>query len=193
MKLNDGYIYDYIERGDLVIEPLDIDVGKGDKITQIEESKQIQPASVDIRLGNSLEVYNDVDKIDVKNMPEPDEIRTGEELILKPKEFALASTVEWFEIPDYLAAEVKGRSSVGRAGFHIHTAGWVDPDFKGEITLELVNHTTADVTLYSGMRIGQIVFDYLIEPAVVGYGDKDGSKYQGQKGPTASRLDKDFQ
>ncbi len=192
MKLSDGGIYQRLMDGTLEITPLDLNEELPTVKEQIDASSQIQPASVDLRLGDSLRVYEDIDVIDTQEMPEPDEVRTGETLRLNSGEFALASTKETVCVPDDLSAEVKGRSSVGRAGFHIHTAGWVDPGFEGQITLELVNHAPAPVILHADMRICQIVFDTLDEPAVTAYGDKPDAKYQGQTGPTASRLNRDF-
>lgn len=191
MKLSDGDICGRLHSGELKIEPLDVNEQLNIE-KQIEQSEQIQPASVDLSLGDTLRVYNDVDVIDTQDMPEPDDTRTGERLELQPGEFAIASTKETIQIPNDLSAEVKGRSSVGRAGFHVHTAGWVDPGFTGQITLELANHTNATVVLYEGMRVCQMVFDTLSSPAVVGYGEKSDAKYQGQTGPTASRLNEDW-
>lgn len=191
MKLSDGGIFEQLRKGNIKIEPLDVDLHK-DMEEQIYNSKQIQPASVDLRLDSELLVYNDIEEIDTKNMPEPDERRTGSELYLNEGEFALASTKEHLRIARNISAEVKGRSSVGRAGFHIHTAGWVDPGFEGDITLELVNHAPATVRLHEDMRICQVVFDEISSPAIRAYGEKKDAKYQGQKGATASRLQEDF-
>lgn len=172
-----------------IMNHLETDLG----ITPIDVEEQVQPASVDLRLQGELHVFEQSDEpLDTREEAEPEEVRTGEELILYPGEFAIASTVEEVEIPDYLSAEVKGRSSIGRLGFHIHTAGWVDPGFEGQITLELVNHSPRPVILHSDMRVCQIVFNMLSSPAETPYGEKANSKYQGQKGPTASRIDQDF-
>ena len=194
MRLSDKSIVKKLMSGEISIEPLDWDESEGSIKEQIIASDQIQPASVDLRLSNELRIYDKdkIDIIDTKNMPEPDEIRSGEELILNDGEFALASTIETVRISNKYDAEIKGRSSIGRAGSHIHTAGWVDPGFEGQITLELINHAPCPVKLYEGMRIGQIVFGELKEPALVGYGDQKDSKYQNQKGATASRIDEDF-
>lgn len=194
MKLSDGEIYNRLKNGNLEISTTDIDFHSNKDIKDIvDDSKQLQPASVDLKLEGELRVYNDIDFIDVQSMPEPDDVRRGDEIILKQGEFALASTRETVRIPNDLSAEVKGRSSVGRAGFHIHTAGWVDPGFEGQITLELVNHAPAPVKLHKDMRICQIVFDTLDSSVVSGYGDKPDAKYQNQSGPTASRLNQDFE
>ena len=114
--------------------------------------------------------------------------------ILHPGEFVLASTTEHIEIPDDIVARLEGKSSLGRIGLLIHsTAGYVDPGWKGHLTLELSNVANLPVTLYSGMKIGQISFLRLTSPAENLYGSKNlGSKYQGQTQPTASRIHVDF-
>jgi len=199
MVLSDEGILKSIAKNEIEIEPLDIgpiNEGMTEPLikSQIEKSSQIQPASVDLKLGNKLLVYNEgIENIDIKNIPEPDEVREGNELVLKSGEFALASTKERIKIPNNIYAEIKGRSSIGRAGFHIHTAGWVDPGYDGQITLELVNHSPADITLYEDMRICQIIFGLLETPAKIGYGEQKDSKYQNQEGPTPSKIDKDFE
>lgn len=193
MRLSDEGIVKKLISGEIEIKPIDWSESDGTIEEQIMNSSQIQPASVDLRLDNELRLYGqNVDIIDTKNMPEPDEIRRGEELILNSGEFALASTKETVRIPNDFDAEIKGRSSIGRAGSHIHTAGWVDPGFEGQVTLELINHSPAPVKLYEGMRICQIVFGELKSPALIGYGDQPDSKYQNQQGATASKIDEDF-
>ncbi len=194
MRLSDQGIVNELINERIVIEPIDWENDPDKNIEQqIKESSQIQPASVDLRIDNELRLYDEkIDVIDTKNMPEPDKIRRGEELILHSGEFALASTKETVKIPNDFDAEIKGRSSIGRAGSHIHTAGWVDPGFEGQVTLELINHTSSSVKLYEGMRICQIVFGRLESPALIGYGDQKDSKYQHQKGATASKIDEDF-
>ena len=195
MRLSDQGIVNELIKGNIVIDPIDWDNDKDKSIKQqIVDSSQIQPASVDLRLGDELRLYDEeLEVIDTKNMPTPDEVRKGKELVLNSGEFALASTKETVKIPNDFDAEIKGRSSIGRAGSHIHTAGWVDPGFEGQVTLELINHASAPVKLYEGMRICQIVFGRLESPALVGYGDQKDSKYQNQKGATASKIDEDFE
>ncbi len=195
MRLSDQGIINELIKGRIVIDPIDWENDTSKTIKeQIEDSIQIQPASVDLRLGNELRLYDeDLEIIDTKDMPDPDEIRQGEELVLNSGEFALASTKETVKIPNDFDAEIKGRSSIGRAGSHIHTAGWVDPGFEGQVTLELINHASSPVKLYEGMRICQIIFGRLESPALIGYGDQKDSKYQHQKGATASRIDEDFE
>ena len=159
----------------------------------------IQPASVDVHLDkrilvfrNSRRPYIDV-RQDLSDLTEMEEI--GEQpFILHPGEFVLGSTLETIEIPEDLVARLEGKSSLGRIGLLIHsTAGYVDPGWKGRLTLELSNVANLPVTLYHGMKIGQISFLQLSTPADIPYGSPElGSKYQGQTVPTASRAFRDF-
>lgn len=193
MVLSDEGIVKSIDNNEIEIEPLDLDFSYSTVEEQIKNSSQVQPASVDLKLGDKLLVYDrNIDMIDIKNIPEPNQVREGSELVLKSGEFALASTKERVKIPNNIYAEIKGRSSIGRAGFHIHTAGWVDPGYDGQITLELVNHSPSSITLYEDMRICQIIFGLLETPAKIGYGQQSDSKYQNQSGPTPSKIDEDF-
>ncbi len=159
----------------------------------------IQPASVDVHLDkrilvfrNSRRPFIDV-RQDLSDLTEMEEI--GEQpFILHPGEFVLGSTLETIEIPEDLVARLEGKSSLGRIGLLIHsTAGYVDPGWKGRLTLELSNVANLPVTLYHGMKIGQISFLQLSTPADIPYGSPElGSKYQGQTVPTASRAFRDF-
>lgn len=123
------------------------------------EREQVQPASVDIRLGNTFSIVEDsptgiitLDKeIKYKTI-------TSDTYVLLPNQFVLATTMEYFELPDDLTAFVEGRSSLGRMGLFIQNAGWVDPGFKGEITLELYNVNRCAIELKAGRRVGQLVF-----------------------------------
>src|SRR5690606_10251661 len=116
-------------------------------------------------------------------------IDEGAAFTLHPGEFALGSTVERVRVPPDLVARVEGRSSIGRIAVVVHaTAGFIDPGFDGEITLELSNLGRCAVKLYPGMRISQVVFHTMTSPAERPYGPSRGSKYQGQTGPVASRL-----
>jgi dCTP deaminase len=130
--------------------------------------------------------------------PQPDltELLTvgdDEPFILHPGEFVLGQTVEWVELPDDLVARLEGRSSLGRIGLLIHsTAGYIDPGFRGTVTLELSNVANLPIALYFGMRIGQISFFRMSSPVERPYGSKElGSKYQGQREPTASAIHAD--
>jgi dCTP deaminase len=149
------------------------------------EERQIQPASVDIRLGNSFCVIESGSSSILK-MDSQAQYRsiTDETFLLLPGQFVLASTLEYFRLPDDLTAFVEGRSSIGRLGLFIQNAGWVDPGFEGEITLELYNASNSAIELISGRRIGQLVFAQLDESAENPY----RGKYQGQRAATGSRI-----
>jgi dCTP deaminase len=122
------------------------------------------------------------------------EIEGDTPFMLHPGEFVLASTLEHIELPGDLVARLEGKSSLGRIGLLIHsTAGYVDPGWKGHLTLELSNVANLPVTLYRGMKIGQITFARMTTPADNLYGSPAlGSKYQGQTSPTASRIFREF-
>ena len=171
------------------------------KITGIrDEAQQIQPASVDLRLSAEFLIYKpaQVACLDPRK-PETLVLATervgvaeGEGFILHPGEFALGSTVERVAIPNDLVARVDGRSSVGRLAVVVHaTAGFIDPGFVGEITLELSNIGRIPVRLYPGMRIAQIVFQTMTSAAERPYGAARGSHYLDQQGPQASRISLD--
>ena len=156
----------------------------------------VQPASVDMRLGrqllvfqNHLEPYIDV-KQDLAHLTAPVEIDEVNPFVLHPGEFVLGMTLEYVELPDDLVGRLDGKSSLGRLGLVVHsTAGFVDPGWRGNLTLELSNLATLPILLYSGMKASQISFMRLTSPAEQPYGSKGlGSKYQGQLGPTASRF-----
>ena len=154
------------------------------KITPLEK-EQIQPASVDIRLGDTFSVVEDSSQglITMK-----DEIHykvfKSNTYVLLPHQFVLATTMEYVELPDNLTAFVEGRSSLGRMGLFIQNAGWVDPGFRGEITLELYNANRCAIELKCGRRVGQLVFAQMDDIALNPY----NGKYQGQIGATGSRV-----
>ena len=187
MVLSDRSIKEALHEGRIVLRPLD--------------PADIQPASVDLHLDRKVLVFSNSRQpyIDVKeSMDEltemveiPDEKHP---FILHPGEFVLGSTIEHIELPDDLVARLEGKSSLGRIGLVIHsTAGFVDPGWKGNLTLELSNLARLPITLYYGMKIGQISFLRLTTPAERLYGSESlGSKYQGQTEPTASRSHRDF-
>ena len=114
--------------------------------------------------------------------------------MLHPGEFVLGSTLERICVPDDLVGRVEGKSSLGRLGLLIHsTAGFIDAGFDGHITLELANVASLPITLYPGMKIGQVSFMQMTTPADNPYGNgASGSKYQGQRGPTPSRYFENF-
>ena len=174
MILSDQTIRKLLQEGSLSISPL--------------EDEQIQPASVDIRLGNTFSIVEDTPDgiITMEN-----EIRyntiTADTYLLLPGQFVRATTMEYFRLPDNLTAFVEGRSSLGRMGLFIQNAGWVDPGFEGEITLELFNANRCAIRLQAGRRVGQLVFAQMDAPALVPY----QGKYQGQRGATGSRVFQD--
>lgn len=154
------------------------------KISPIEEG-QVQPASVDIRLGNTFSIVEDSPSgiITLENEIKYKTITT-DTYILLPNQFVLATTMEYFDLPNDLTAFVEGRSSLGRMGLFIQNAGWVDPGFKGEITLELYNANRCAIELKAGRRVGQLVFAKMDGEALNPY----NGKYQGQTGATGSRV-----
>lgn len=149
------------------------------------EKDQIQPASVDVRLGDTFCIVEDSPngKITLENEILYRTIKT-DTYILLPGQFVLATTMEYLKLPDDLTAFVEGRSSLGRMGLFIQNAGWVDPGFKGEITLELFNANRCAIELKAGRRVGQLVFAKLDEVALNPY----SGKYQDQRGATGSRV-----
>jgi dCTP deaminase len=161
----------------------------------------IQPSSVDLHVDSQFRVFANsrYPYIDVR-APMPDltelvEVQGTEPFILHPGEFVLGSTRERVRLPDDLVARLEGKSSLGRLGLLIHsTAGYVDPGWDGYLTLELSNVANLPITIYPGMKIGQISFFRLSTPAEVPYGSgQTRSKYQGQRGPTASRFFEEFE
>ncbi len=176
MILSDRTIRELIRKGELSIDPF--------------EDSLIQCSSVDLRLGPEVVRFRKGDVIDVKKPVENVVKESLEEGILeiKPKEFLLATTLEYVKLPPTVTAFVEGRSSLGRLGLFIENAGWVDAGFEGQITLELYNANEVPIRLYVGMRICQLVFAKLDrEPERVYRG-----KYSGQRGATPSRIYKDF-
>ena len=171
MILSDCTIQKMLEQGRLSIHPL--------------EEGQIQPASVDIRLGNTFSIVEDTSGgiIDLEKEIKYKTI-TADTYLLFPGQFVLATTMEYFSLPDDLTAFVEGRSSLGRMGLFIQNAGWVDPGFEGEITLELFNANRCAIELRAGRRVGQLVFAQLDASARNPY----RGKYQGQRGATGSRV-----
>lgn len=171
MILSDKTILKMIEEGTLKISPI--------------EEGQVQPASVDIRLGNTFSIVEDSPSgiITLENEIKYKTITT-DTYILLPNQFVLATTMEYFDLPNDLTAFVEGRSSLGRMGLFIQNAGWVDPGFKGEITLELYNANRCAIELKAGRRVGQLVFAKMDSEALNPY----NGKYQGQTGATGSRV-----
>ena len=187
MVLSDRDIRAEITAGRIVIDPF------------IPEA--VQPSSVDLHLDRRFRVFRNsrypfIDvRADQPELTELVEIGGDDPFILHPGEFVLGSTFERVELPNDLVARLEGKSSLGRLGLLIHsTAGYVDPGWEGNLTLELSNVANLPITLYDGMKIGQISFQRLSSPAEVGYGDASiGSKYRGQRDPTASLYHRDFE
>jgi dCTP deaminase len=160
----------------------------------------LQPASIDVRLDRHIRVFNGHSHTHINPAEEqPDLTRLvrvpdGEPFVLHPGQFVLASTYERVSLPDDLAARLEGKSSLGRLGLVTHsTAGFIDPGFEGHVTLELSNLATLPIKLWPGMKIGQLAVFQMTSPAEHPYGSAvRGSRYQGQRGPTASRSWKDF-
>ena len=186
MILSDGDIRKELAAGRIVIEPFD--------------AADVQPSSVDLHVDRTFRVFANsrYPFIDVRQ-PMPDltevvEILDDDPFILHPGEFVLGSTLERVALPDDLVARLEGKSSLGRLGLLIHsTAGYVDPGWDGYLTLELSNVANLPITIYPGMKIGQISFFRLSSPAEVPYGaEGTRSKYQGQRGPTPSRFFEEF-
>src|SRR5881227_1469693 len=186
MVLSDRTIARLLREGRIVIEPYD--------------ESLLQPSSVDVRVDRFFRVFhnNRYPFIDVKQEQEDltdlVEIDDDTPFMLHPGEFVLGSTLERVRLPDDMVARLEGKSSLGRLGLLIHsTAGYVDPGWDGYLTLELSNVANLPITIYPGMKIGQISFFRLTSPAERPYGSKGrGSKYQGQRGPTASRFFEEF-
>src|ERR1700741_4222971 len=156
----------------------------------------LQPSSIDVRLDRYFRVFNNTRYTHIDPSQQQDALTSlveavdEEPFVLHPGEFVLGSTFEAVDLPDDLAGRVEGKSSLGRLGLLNHsTAGFVDPGWDGHITLELSNVNTIPITLYPGMRIGQLSFFRLSSPAERPYGTPGvGSSYQGQSGPTPSRY-----
>jgi len=161
----------------------------------------VQPSSVDLHLDRRFRVFRNsrypfIDvRADQPELTELVEISGDDPFILHPGEFVLGSTFERVQLPNDLVARLEGKSSLGRLGLLIHsTAGYVDPGWEGNLTLELSNVANLPITLYDGMKIGQISFQRLSSPAEVAYGEASiGSKYRGQRDPTASLYHRDFE
>ena len=203
MVLSDRDIKERLKDGSLVIEGVNLDV-------------QLGPSSVDLRLGTRFRLFKNSDHpmIDPANYHDTlikiwnEEGIKHEEcvytrlyesdkpFIIHPGDFVLAAIKEYIEIPNDLVARLEGRSSLGRLGLMVHsTAGYIDPGFKGHITLELANVGKLPIKLYPGMRLSQVVLEKMSSPVENPYGTKDGSKYQNEGGATSSRIniDKDIE
>jgi dCTP deaminase len=184
--LSDRTMREQLAAGRIVIDPFD--------------DSLVQPSSIDVRIANLFRVFRNhtagvIDvKLDLSELTELIEIPLDGVFMLHPGEFVLGSTYERIALPNDLVARIEGKSSLGRLGLLIHsTAGFIDAGFDGHITLELANVASLPITLYPGMKIGQVSFMEMTSPADNPYGTgASGSKYQGQKGPTPSRYFENF-
>ena len=181
MLLSDKDIKAQITSGRIQLEP--------------EALEMIQPSSIDVRLDRFFRLFDNHRYAHIDPAEEQEEltrfveVSADEAFVLHPGEFVLGSTYENVTLPDDIAARLEGKSSLGRLGLLTHsTAGFVDPGFTGHVTLELSNVATLPIKLWPGMKIGQLCFFQLSSPSENPYGsEKYGSRYQGQRGPTASR------
>ena len=181
MLLSDKDIRAQIEAGRIGLDPLSIEL--------------IQPSSMDVRLDRFFRLFDNHKYPFIDPREQQDdltrfvEVDKDEAFILHPGEFVLGSTFEFVSLPNDIAARLEGKSSLGRLGLLTHsTAGFVDPGFQGHVTLELSNTATLPIKLWPGMKIGQLCFFQLSSESENPYGSsKYGSRYQGQRGPTASR------
>ncbi len=186
MLLSDRDIRKAIDSGDLGIDPYDPEL--------------VQPSSIDVRMDRYFRVFNNskythIDpKQDQNELTSLVEVEEGDAFVLHPGEFVLASTLEKFTLPAHLAGRLEGKSSLGRLGLLTHsTAGFIDPGFSGHITLELSNVANLPITLWPDMKVGQLALFMMSSPAEIPYGSgKLGSKYQDQRGPTASKAHLNF-
>ena len=186
MLISDRDIRASIEAGQIGLEPLEMGL--------------LQPSSIDVRLDRFFRLFDNHKYAFIDPAEQQDELTRlievdpTEPFILHPGEFVLGSTYEFVTLPDDVAARLEGKSSLGRLGLLTHsTAGFVDPGFKGHVTLELSNVATLPIKLWPGMKIGQLCFFKLTSPSEHPYGsEKYSSRYQGQRGPTASRSYKNF-
>lgn len=186
MLLSDRDIRDQIEAGRISLDPWD--------------PEMLQPSSVDVRLDRFFRLFDNhkypsIDPaIDQPELTRLVEVAADEAFVLHPGEFVLASTYEVITLPDDIAARLEGKSSLGRLGLVTHsTAGFIDPGFSGHVTLELSNLATLPIKLWPGMKVGQFCFFGLSSPAEHPYGSGPyANRYQGQRGPTASRSFQGF-
>jgi len=179
--MSDRDIRAEIEAGRIGLEPLDIGL--------------LQPSSFDVRLDRFFRLFDNhkyayIDPAEeMSDLTRLVEVEPDEAFILHPGEFVLGSTYEFVTLPDNIAARLEGKSSLGRLGLLTHsTAGFVDPGFNGHVTLVLANVRNLPIKLWPGMKVGQLCFFQLSSPSETPYGSaKYNSRYQGQRGPTASR------
>lgn len=187
MVLSNEEIWDEIAYSEFDIHPLEVE--------------QVQPASVDLRLGDEFTVFSErpqsplqeIDSRDDRHLDIFSEDRENvESILIEPDKFYLGTTRETINLPRDILCRVSGRSSIGRLGIEIHsTAGICDPGWSGQITLEISNNMPKPVRLYSGQRVCQIMLHKMDSKSNPAYGEKRDSKYQNQEGPTKSKIDQD--
>ena len=181
--LSDGTIRELVEAGRIKIDPWD--------------SSMVQPASVDVRLGNSFRVFHNhqIQAIDLADPPsgltEHVHVDDDHPFVIHPGEFVLGRTIEVVAIPDDIVCRIEGKSSIGRLGLIVHaTAGFVDPGFSGSLTLEITNFNSVPIVLRPGLPVAQLSFMALDAPAQRPYGHPElGSHYHGQVDATESRYE----
>lgn len=186
MIFSDRTIKEAVADGRIVIDPFD--------------PAMVQPSSIDLRCDSVFRVFENHKYALIDPKAPQEDLTTSvsateqQPFILHPGEFVLGSTAEIVGLADDIVARLEGKSSLGRIGLLIHsTAGFIDPGFKGQVTLELSNVANLPIAIYPGMKIGQVSFYQLSTPAEHPYGSPGaGSKYQGQTGPTPSRIHRDF-
>lgn len=186
MLISDRDIRTQIDSGRIVLDPF--------------EPSMVQPSSVDVRIDKLFRLFDNHKYAHIDPAEEQPEltrlveVAADEPFILHPGEFVLGSTYEAVTLPDDVAARLEGKSSLGRLGLLTHsTAGFIDPGFSGHVTLELSNMATLPIKLWPGSKIGQLCFFQLSSPAEHPYGSGAyGNRYQGQRGPTASRSYQNF-
>jgi len=176
MIISDLTLRKFLEDGTITVDPI--------------EPFQIQPASIDLRLGNHFLVV-DEHATEIITMDDTIHYRDIErdEIVIAPKSFVLATTMEYVKLPNNMTAFVEGRSSIGRMGLFIQNAGWVDPGFEGEITLEIFNANSLPIKLNSGRRICQLVFAQMDQATTNPY----QGKYQGQRKARGSEVREDHE
>ncbi len=176
MKLSDRTILELVRKGEIIIKPF--------------RRQNVQAASIDLRLGKGFLVpdYHNMESFSLDAHVRYRKIDSNE-IIIPPHHFVLGTTLEYIGLPNYVTGSVEGRSSIGRRGLFIQNAGWVDPGFEGDITLEIYNANESPIKIRAGRRICQIVFDLTDKPVRKPY----HGKYLGQRGTTESLAHKDVE
>lgn len=186
MILSDRDIKNFIKEKRLIFKPKLI-------------NDQIGPASIDLKLSNVFKVFHteknyllDIKKGLPKDFTKIIRLKKNEHFILHPNNFVIASTIEWIKVPDDMVIKVEGKSSLARMGILVHTAGFIDPGFEGNITLEISNQSNIAIAIYSDMYICQITCEPLSSPSEVPYNKRKKSLYLKQRGPTEASTDNLF-